>query len=175
MNDHGKCLAVETTGKIHPSGNGAKIVQSTCNPYEKGQLWKYDEKSNSLCNDWNKCISTPLHLKGGKADKVFHSTFVDWETHQKWTLGSTKYKGMFINLGWCLAIEKNSDASDTRAITKTCKPGEKGITWSFAQYWWSWWQNTVFDVKKNVLSFTHLRQLGTGIVWVMLFESLYDV
>jgi len=133
MNGNGQCLAVETTGKIHPSENGANIVQSTCNPYEKGQLWKYEEKSKSLCNDWNKCLSTPFDLKRGKAENIFHSTFIPDEAHQKWSSGSGKYKGIFFHLGWCLAIQQNSNASEIRAITNNCKHDEKGQIWYFVQ------------------------------------------
>ena len=133
MNGHGQCLAVETTGKIHPSENGAKLVQSTCNPYEKGQLWKYEEKSKSLCNDWNKCLSTPFDLNGGRTENIFHSTFIPGETRQEWWSGSGNNGGIFIQLGWCLAIQQNSDANKARSITNYCKPDEKGQNWSFVK------------------------------------------
>ena len=132
MNGHGKCLAVETTGKIKPSENGAKIVQSTCNPTEKGQLWKYDKRKGLLCNDWNKCLSIPFsHDSRKTTDIVFQWDVMAEEEHQIWRAINTN---QFVNLGFCLAFEGNSDGNGPRAVTNYCNENEKEQTWSFIQY-----------------------------------------
>jgi len=65
-NGHGKCLAVDTKNVTDPSKNGAIIIQSDCNPTEKGQRWKrVKNKYWNLCNAWNKCLSSPLNYVPG--------------------------------------------------------------------------------------------------------------
>ncbi len=131
MNKHGKCLAVETTGNINPSENGATIVQSTCNPTEKGQLWKYDQRKFTICNDWNKCLSIPLSNEGWKTVDVFQ-----WDRHAGRTqLWIAIYGNQFSMAGFCLTSEGNSDAAErVRAVTNSCDAKEKGQIWSFVQY-----------------------------------------
>jgi len=126
MNKHGKCLAVETVGKSNPSENGAKIVQSTSNPTEKGQLWKYDQRKFTICNDWNKCLSLPFIYKNGKT-----SDLIADEQDHIWMASNTN---QFIILGFCLAFEGNSDGNGVTAITNYCNESEKGQIGSFVQY-----------------------------------------
>ena len=131
MNNHGKCLAVETTGTIKPSENGAKIIQADCDPSEKGQLWTWDRMKKLLCNDWNKCLSVPFNLGGGLTKDVFHWDLIKDERRQQWAALSTH---QFVNVGSCLAFEGNSDAHGVRAITNYCKDSDKGQIWTFAWY-----------------------------------------
>jgi len=132
MNGHGKCLAVETTGKIKPFENGAKIVQSTCNPTEKGQLWKYDEQKRLLCNDWNKCLSIPFNHSFGKTSDFFQWDLIAGEKRQNWRPSNNNQLKAFV--GFSLAIEGNSDGNGIRAFTNNCNANEKGQIWSFVQY-----------------------------------------
>jgi len=131
MNKHGKCLAVETTGKVRPYENGAKIVQSTCNPTERGQLWKYDTEKLLLCNDWKKCLTFPFNLEWGPTSDVFQWDRISREKHQQWDGRFGAHR--FLIFGYCLEIEGNSDGNGQRAITRMCGYGEKGQTWSFVQ------------------------------------------
>ena len=134
MNKHGKCLAVETTGVKSPVENGAKLIQANCNPIEKGQFWKWDRKLELLCNEWNKCLSVPFKLNfGSRASFVFH-----WDFYQsngvalkKWLVKDT---AQFIHMGFCLAIEGNSDSHGVGAITEICNSESKSQIWSFALY-----------------------------------------
>ncbi len=129
MSKHGKCLAVETTSAIKPSENGAKIIQADCDPSEKGQLWKWDRMKSLLCNDWSKCISLPFNLSQGRTSNVFQWEIIDGEKHQKWVAINT---GQFLNFGWCLAFEGNSNDHGVRAKTEYCNDNENGQIWSFA-------------------------------------------
>jgi len=131
MNKHGKCLAVETTARIKPSENGAKIVQSTCNPTEKGQLWKYDKHISAVCNDWNKCLAIPIGRKYERASAIFQWDLFSGEKHQIWALHNINH---FANLGNCLSIDGTSDHNGLNAITYYCHDvNDKGQFWSFVQ------------------------------------------
>ena len=129
INKHGKCLAVETTGIVSPADNGAKIIQADCNPSEKGQLWKYDQEKDSLCNDWRKCLSLPFELSGDGTSDVFQWDLIEGKQSQQWAALNT---GQFLNGGWCLAFEGNSNAHGVRAKTEYCNDNENGQMWSFA-------------------------------------------
>jgi len=125
-NKNGKCLAVSTAGDKKASENGAKIIQSNCNPLEKGQMWKWEGKH--LCNDWGKCLSVAKKTPGGKS-YVFQRDFNGSEKHQKWT--GLKKMGLLINMDSCLSIVGNSDVNGEEAITEACNEKENGQVWSF--------------------------------------------
>lgn len=133
INLHGKCLAVETAGTKSPADNGAKIIQAECNPSEEGQLWKYDQEKQILCNNWSKCLSLPLDNNQQRSNSdVFHWDLIEGENRQKWTAWNT---GQFNNNGsWCLAFEGNSNSHGVRAKTGNCNDLEDGQLWSFARY-----------------------------------------
>ncbi len=126
-NNHGKCLAASSTGGQMPSENGTKIIQSNCNPLEKGQMWKWVGKH--LCNDWGKCLSaSPIRTPSG-AFSVFQLDFNGNDKHQKWN--GLKKKGLLINTDSCLGIAGNSDVIGAEARTDACNEKENGQVWSF--------------------------------------------
>lgn len=129
MNTNGKCLAVETTGTIKPSENGAKIIQADCNPSEKGQRWKWDRKNETLCNEWNKCISSPFNQKWGQTFDVFHWDLADPKNcSQIWLLSNV---GKIVHSRLCLTFKGNSDAHGAKAFTDFCNIAK---IWSFYRY-----------------------------------------
>lgn len=129
MNTNSKCLAVETTGHIKPSENGAKIIQADCNPSEKGQRWKRDRENQAICNDWNKCISSAFNQSWGPTFDVFHWDRIDPKnSSQLWLLSNT---GEIIHYGFCLTFKENSDIHGAKAFTDFCNIGK---IWSFYRY-----------------------------------------
>ena len=125
-NKNGKCLAVSTAGDKKASENGAKIIQSDCNPFDKGKMWKWEGKH--LCNDWGKCLSVPNKTHGGKYN-VFQWEYHGSDKHQKWAV--LKKMGLLINMDSCLSIVENSYVSGAEAIIEACNEKENGQVWSF--------------------------------------------
>ncbi len=131
MNDNGKCLAVETTGTINPAENGAKIIQAKCDPSEKGQLWKYDQGTQLLCNDWGKCLSIPFDVS---LDKGIIFNLIQWEPvdgqhRQKWFQLSNQIR----SIGMCLAFRayNNPPGAILGYCYKRDGSQENGTMWNF--------------------------------------------
>ncbi len=131
MNENGKCLAVETTGTINPAENGAKIIQATCDPSENGQLWKHDQRTQRLCNEWKKCLSIPFNVR---LDVVIPFDLVQWEpvdgqTRQKWP----QFDNQFLSGGMCLAFQGDVNSAGAKLGYCYNRKGskEKGTTWKF--------------------------------------------
>lgn len=126
-NRHRMCLAVETNGTINPSENGALIIQSDCTALEKGQQWKLTD--DHLCNQWNKCISTPLNtLPGDIARNIIQSEHQNSE-HQNWKYGEKM--GIVYNKGRCLSTIENSKYKGAAVQTYVCNFGLEGQIWNF--------------------------------------------
>lgn len=104
-NNHGKCLAVSTTGPKKTSENGAKIIQADCNPLEKGQLWKID--NNKICNDWNKCVTVPIEWENNMNYEIFQWEYIDGDHRQEWMPNPKRQ--VFFHLGLCLSVNVKSN------------------------------------------------------------------
>lgn len=127
VNKHGQCLAVNTKEDIGPSLNGARIIQSDCNSSERGQIWK--RNGDRICNDWNKCISTPLQQKSGtKTSIVIHRDLNHEDQHQQFRETNENH---LINLGNCLGIKDDADYPGAEAKTGFCNEKENGQIWQF--------------------------------------------
>ena len=117
-NGHGKCLAVDTTN-FDSSENGALIIQSNCNPTEKGQLWKLvQNKYQNLCNAWNKCLSPPLNYAHGDITSSLIQDEKKDSPNQHWIFinGNKVY-----NNGRCLSSKKNSGNERAALISDSCE------------------------------------------------------
>jgi len=127
VNKHGLCLAV--TGGINPGKMDAKIIQSDCNPSEKGQLWK--QNGDHLCNELNKCISTPLQRKpGSRAPYVIHLDLSHQDKRQEFR-GTNE--STIRNIDYCLGIKDDANCPGAEAKTDICNSKENGQTWNFVE------------------------------------------
>ncbi len=116
----GKCLAVSTTGLKRDSDDGAKIILSDCNPFEKGQLWKLitfkytsrgeTSEASNLCNEWEKCLTVDFKWYSGYTSNIFHWENIDGEERQMWSpydrLSSISHFGLF------LSVNENSNPQE---------------------------------------------------------------
>ena len=121
------CLGVLSDEKKKSEEDGAQIIQAKCNPTEKGQNWKYDKSDVvRLCNAWNYCI---FNDKFDKNELIQHYHRISSDKRQEWM----KLKGSSseVNLGFCLAIDKDSNAHGAAIITTDCDSKEKGQRWNF--------------------------------------------
>ncbi len=122
-----KCLAVNTNGDVNPAKNGDIIIQSDCNPSEKGQLWKRNR--DRICNDWNKCISTPLQKRpGSETSIIIHWDLNHEDQRQQFRITDENH---LINLGKCLGIKKDANYPGAEAKTGLCNENEYGQIWHF--------------------------------------------
>lgn len=117
---------MNTNGEIDPSENGARIIQSECNVAEKGQLWQL--KENRLCNDWDKCISTPLKQDHGSRTFVIQWDPIKEEKRQIWKATHTN---KLLNGGYFLGISDDSNKVGAEAKTVYYNEKEKGQVWYF--------------------------------------------
>lgn len=109
---------------MDPSKNGAFIVQSNCNPTEKGQRWKLVQNEYwNLCNAWNKCLSPPLNSKPGDITSNLIQDENKKSPNQQWIFisGDKLY-----NNGRCLSSKQNS--GNDRVALDSCN-------WSEEQQW----------------------------------------
>jgi len=119
-NGHGKCMGVSSSDPKLASQNGTAVVQSDCNPSEKGQLWKW-KKNNRLCNDWDKCLS------------VLNYPYVElWENidgkvEQAWYF----FQNKLYTRGLCVISRLNSAANEAKMMIEICEPKKNGKSWNF--------------------------------------------
>ena len=113
-------MAVSSSDPKLASQNGSSVVQSDCNPSEKGQLrmWK---KNRRLCNDWDKCLS------------VINYPYVElWENidgklEQVWHF----FQNNLYTRGLCVIPRLNSAANEAQMVIETCAINKKGKSWNF--------------------------------------------
>jgi len=138
-NEHGKCLAVQSTDIKKPNEDMATIVQSDCNPLENGQLWKFNP-SNLLCNEWRKCL-TVFSVNPETKTQIFmfqddpQYDLTEQSQSQKWygTGVRTQLRSALFN--YCLDISDNSGTNGAMTTIAPCtKSGGKGQLWHFAWY-----------------------------------------
>ena len=127
-NKHGKCLAVFTNGTSSPTDNGAKVIQSYCNPQEKSQFWRVI--GDHLCNGWNKCLSLPNNIdKENSNSEIVHTDLNTDSWRQRWKFENP---GRILdNRGRCLSVFFNPDSSDGEVKIDKCNSSNKGQWWSF--------------------------------------------
>jgi len=119
---------MSSKGPEYLSENGAFVIQSICNPKEKGQLWKWKNFSR-LCNNWDKCLTVDFKVKEGMSTYIMHSDMNGGKKQQKWYItGNEQLKNP---MGYCLGVASNSDSPGARLETKVCEKKEKGQLWYF--------------------------------------------
>jgi len=96
------------------SENGAFVIQSICNPREKGQLWKWKNISR-LCNGWYKCLTVDFKLKEGMSTRIMHYDINGGKRQQKWYIKENKPPN---EMGFCLGVASNSDSPGARLVNK---------------------------------------------------------
>ena len=118
------------------------VVQSNCNPNDKGQLWKWigDRLSNSIGHFVSKVQkSTSFEPVTGKQTPIFkihlRSFITSQWIHQTWD--STAMGQLVSNDGSCLGVENNSDSHDAVLSVQSCDKNEKGQFWFFASSNWA--------------------------------------
>ena len=114
---------------MDPSKNGVLIIQSNCNPTEKGQRWKrVKNKYWNLCNAWNKCISPPLNYAFGDITSSLIQDENKNSLNQIWIFikGDKVY-----NNGRCLSSKNNSGNDGEALISGECNDRSEGQKWSF--------------------------------------------
>jgi len=146
---------VKTKGDLYTAQNGDQIIQSVCNPSEKGQLWK--RNGDLLCNDWNKCISTsPQQKLGSKTSFVVHWELKNEDQRQQFRGNN---ENNLINLRNCLGIKNDANYSGAEAKTGFCNKKEQGQIWQFANIEYN--QNKDY---KNAINCPHSELVESNVV-----------
>jgi len=118
-NGHDKCMAVNSSDPKFPTLNGSTVVQSDCNPSEKGQLWRW-KKKRRLCNNWDKCLTV------FKSDVVLWEN-IDGEIGQEWYF----IRNDLYAKGFCVLPYLDSVANEAKMVIEICAPKKKGKSWNF--------------------------------------------
>lgn len=129
MNQHQKCIFAK---RLNEFGR-VQLVQSNCNPDEKGQIWKWS--NNTLFNDFgiitrskSSTRKTPTGLPIFDIylmNRVIYDTLRD----QKWNASGGNQ--LISSDGSCLSVDKKSDAPGAFLSAGICIDREKDSFWYF--------------------------------------------